>query len=355
MPFIEFGGLKGKYFNRNKYIQLDTDTTEKKLEDLRHEYHNQDVYLSIYSYETEEVNSCGLRAPLYLDFDSEIETEGDYNLLRRQVVQTINYFEDKFCIPHDMQRIYFSGHKGFHLLIPSECFGIDWISDLNEKYKKLAQLVNIDNTCPSLDMKIYDRRRLFRIPNSINGKSRLYKVPITKQQLREYSFKQMQEWAAEPREVEYTEPEPIERTIMLFEKLFTETPEDKVRAKRKTMREKKRQIAKDKDGKPKKYKLSPCIINILETGAAKGQRNDTAVALASSLFQNGRDREEVEAVMKEWNEYNEPPLENDEVYRTINSAYGMYQNGRTYGYTTFHELGYCLGRKCKYYKSCANK
>jgi len=358
MPFIEFGGLKGKFFKRNVYIQLDTNTTDKKVEELKDEYHNQDIYFSIYRYETENVAECGICAPLYLDFDSDIETDNDYARLKRQVVQTINYFEKGFGIPSSMQKIYFSGHKGFHLLIPDECFGIDYCQDLNERYKLIAKMVDADNACPSLDMKIYDRRRLFRIPNSINSKSGLYKVPVTKQQLRQFSYEEMKEWASEPREVETDEPEPIERAIAIFEKCFQETPEDKVRERRKARekeRKAKRSVPVDKDGKPKHYKLSPCIINILEAGAVEGQRNNTAIALASSLFQNGRTREEVDAIMAEWNEINEPPIDDMELYTTINSAQGMFDNGRTYGYTKLHELGYCLGKKCKHYKSCTGK
>lgn len=37
--------------------------------------------------------------------------------------------------------IYFSGNKGFHVLIPPEVFGITNDINLNIKYKKLVKLI----------------------------------------------------------------------------------------------------------------------------------------------------------------------------------------------------------------------
>lgn len=362
MPLIEFGGVKHKHFTRNIYAKTDAHY-EEKLEGFRHECDNTDVYTTIYRYETEdpdEIDRCGLLGPFYLDFDSDIHSEEAFACLRRQVVQSMMFFKEEFDIPFPMQRLYFSGHKGFHLLIPHEVFGISYQKDLNEKYKKLMLLVDKMNCCPDLDKKIYDRRRLFRLPGSINAKGGHYKVPLTFEQLREMSLEEIQAWAEEPHKESCLMPVKVHKAAFLFDGLFKETPRDRVKKRKleQQRKEKARQAAeRQTDGsseneEKKVYELSPCIQEMLETGTVEGRRNMTCVTLASALFQTGREFDDVSEMVQDWNTLNTPPIDDMELFTTIRSAYSMYQNGKGYGHEKIDELGYCIGTKCKKYKLC---
>lgn len=353
MAYIEFGGIKNGYFRRNIYLQIEAPDFYDKLDRLIKEYHNTDIYASIYEYETENVKECDICAPLYLDFDGDIEQEKEYQSLKRQVVQAMNYFRERFEIPYNMQQLYFSGHKGFHIIIQPEVFGItEYQKNLNEKYKKMAQLIRVRCLCPSLDLSIYDRRRLFRIPGSINSKSGLHKVQITREFLQESTYDSMKAWAEKEHDEGYTEPERIETAASMFEELFRIRPQDKVKQRKKA---KAPQAARVKAAAEKGIvrKLSPCVQDILETGVGEGQRNNTAIVLASSLFQSGRDEDTVAEIMEEWNQLNDPPIEEQELATTIRSAYSCWQSDMNYGYTKISELGYCRGRDCKFYSKCS--
>jgi hypothetical protein len=87
---------------------------------------------------------------------------------------------EKICTPAygvfiDDLRIWFSGAKGFHVaLISSEIDALPGGPHTADRIKKYA-LVLAGGLC---DPSPYDPVRLWRIPNSINSKTGLYKIPL---------------------------------------------------------------------------------------------------------------------------------------------------------------------------------
>jgi RecA-family ATPase len=77
-------------------------------------------------------------------------------------------------------RCYFTGKKGFNVEISSKLFGLEPSENLNEVVKSIALKIadGVD-----VDAKIYDKVRLFRIPNSIHEDTGLYKIPLTVDEL----------------------------------------------------------------------------------------------------------------------------------------------------------------------------
>jgi hypothetical protein len=78
-------------------------------------------------------------------------------------------------------RIFFSGSKGFHIEIPAKCFGgFEPSADAHKRIKALAFRIagNIE-----LDPQAYDLTRLWRVPNTRNAKTGLYKIPLTYEEL----------------------------------------------------------------------------------------------------------------------------------------------------------------------------
>ena len=92
-----------------------------------------------------------------------------------------------------------------------------------------------------------------------------------------------------------------------------------------------------------KRELLPCVQYILKNGCSKGQRNNTTVALANSLFQVGKDFDEVLEIITYWNATkNEDPLDQAEIRTTVMSAYNNAKQNRFYGCTIFRDLDVCV-------------
>ena len=338
---IELGGIKNKYFRRNYYIPID-DTFDDEVINFLEETNNTDMYYSIYTYQNEDIENCPLYAPLYFDLDLEIESEADFRKIVRDTLLVVSYLEEEFKIPEDMIQIYFSGSKGFHVIVEPEILGIEPSPDLNIQFKTVAQEVSKITIYNTIDTKIYDRRRLFRFPNSINGKTSLYKVPITMNDLRKMDYEKIQEYASEPKEIELAEPEFVESAQKKLKKILLV---DKLRNSRR------RNKNKSKVGiSSERRELLPCVKAILKSGIGKGARNNTSVALASSMLQSGIPQDEIIDELLVWNEMNDPPLPESEVLTTVRSAYSLVQSGRGYGCTFFKDHGFCVGETCPLFR-----
>lgn len=336
--YIECGGMYSinnqKIFGRKIYI--DTNDYEK-LQSITKRFNNIDVYSTNYVYDDNDQNNSNIIGPLYLDFDTNIKNEESYNQVKNDTMLGISYLHNILCVPKQYIKIYFSGNKGFHLIVSHVIFGIEPCKDLNDKYKRIAKLVNENTINHTVDIRIYDKKRLIRMPHTINGKTGLYKVPITEKTLKEFTYKEMMEFAKEDTFLEYEQPVYIKKAKEAFEK-HTQI--------KKNIRNNSNIKYMNTD-----YELPDCIKNIFQVGAAKGQRNNTLVILASSLLQKGTELEECLELMQQWNiDKNEEPLSEAEVESTVRSAYRNLLDGRRYGCASIMDLGLCIGEKCKWYK-----
>jgi hypothetical protein len=92
-------------------------------------------------------------------------------------------FVDRTC-KRDVLEVYiddfkfwFSGNKGFHAVIENDSTRtMAPATDTPEKVKRIA--LKLAGDLGSFDRSIYDRTRIFRIPNSRHGKSGFYKIPL---------------------------------------------------------------------------------------------------------------------------------------------------------------------------------
>ncbi len=346
MMVSEIGGATKTGFRRNIFIDRNM-MYGQQVKKYREQFNNSDMYICMYSYErpvgieasklryNEHLDSMNAISPMYLDFDMDAEKEGAYDELRFQCERVIHVLVNIWKIPASMIQLYFSGNKGFHVVVPYEVFGLKPCQNINDVLKRAALFFKVQFSADTLDTAIYDRRRLFRLPNSINAKSGLYKVPITPRQLHEFSQEQMMEWAKEPKEVPFTVPRYIPEAAQQFTNIvrIKETHREKPK--------KKLEIPKDKQ------KMLPCVDHILRTSISKGSRNRTMVALASSIMQAGYTQEETQEIIEQWNEQNDPPVNDRELRTTVWSAAREIENGRGWGCNSFREMGFCVGDTCK--------
>ena len=330
------GAHKGCHINRVPlYIQED-EMRDKRVLTFLKAYANTDVYYTIYTYYGEDKDKCPILAPLYLDFDDD-DVEGHYLEERSDVYRAVQLLSKWFKVPVEQVMLYFSGSKGFHVIIPHEVFGWAPSVDLNTKLKCVMTQIQKELGTGRIDGRIYDRKRLFRIPNSINGKSGLYKIPLTLDELMKISsYKELKQIASKPKLAMFPVPVYSKESQEAFEEWIQAHQEQK-HARRHTGT-----IKIPEGGR----QLLPCVEAILRDGVGEGSRNNTAVAVASSILQSGKTLEETEDILYEWNERNDPPLEGHELHAVLMSAYRMFESERFYGCSTFRDLGLCLGGDC---------
>lgn len=133
-----------------------------QISNLKPSLNTCELFETIQSYDK---NANTLYSPIYADLDGK--TAADDCL---DIVETI---ENKFGITPN---IYFSGSKGFHIVIPFKIES-NYPHEVSKQF--FASLGHWD----SLDKQVYTGRRLFRVVGSVHYKTGYYKTRITKDEL----------------------------------------------------------------------------------------------------------------------------------------------------------------------------
>lgn len=297
------------------------------------------IFMSAYRYSSAD-RSGEIYAPyFYLDLDDSTlaaedpeEAENAWVQIRREFLYICSILDVYYGIKREHIYPYFSGKKGLTIVIPSAAFGLEAGESLNEIMRLIAE--DIATCVPyanlkSIDMKVYDRARLLRMPNSIHEDTGLYKVLLTPQEVLKNSLRQVKEIAARPRNAEPAENVPASPKAVGRVKYIVE------RAARKT--------ATGKNG-GLRYE-PPCVKEALASGATAGMRNNTLAALADYYKQRGLPYEETLSLLLEWNTTKcAPPLRQSEVVATVRS---IYRHEYRYGCRTFQHLGWCRMEGCR--------
>lgn len=328
---VEYGGVQNNTFRRNIFGEQNDENIINSFES--------DTYCTIYKYDNENIDSCNFIAPLYLDLDID-NIEEDYNKLIRDLKILIHKLVTEFHVEQNDIQIYFSGSKGFHLIISENIFGFEPGRTLNKDLKKVAVYLKAYTLTKCIDTKIYDYKRLFRINNTINSKTGLYKVRVLYNDLINMSYNELIEYASKPKDIESDD--------YLYNDKASESFTNLIEKLNKRDREKINiQVAKEYI---RKKELLPCVKYILQNGSPNGQRNNSTIALANSLFQVGYNQDEVIEIITTWNETkNEEPLPDREIRATIKSAYNNSKQNIYYGCSSFRELDVCV-KGCPIYK-----
>ena len=108
------------------------------------------------------------------DFVIDIDRE-DVGEAQRAALAIWSYLDN---LAPGQVRVYFSGSKGFHLIVPWQTVGAVPSPTLNHReYRQMATLVaRATGVMP--DLKIYSPSRMLRMPDSWHPKSGLYKVEV---------------------------------------------------------------------------------------------------------------------------------------------------------------------------------
>lgn len=193
--------------------------------------------------------------------------------------------------------VYFSGSKGYHILVPTCQFGFVPTSD-ETILKKMATFIG--SRVRSFDPSIYNKSRVLRLADTINAKTGLYKVAVP--DLETMDVSDVLAYAKEPSAVSY--PPPWEYSTNAHLVSIYEASKQRV-------------IRQIQETEP----LESGLHRILKP-AKEGQRNTSLYCVARDLAKRGIYEADAKTICDWWaKDLCDPPLERHEVSRTVRSAY----------------------------------
>lgn len=281
-----------------------------------------------------------LRGDLYFDLDTSRENLRErWQAVARGARELVRWLSTYLGAPDQGIRLYFSGSRGIHVLVTREVLGDPAHPWLHRAYRRIAEqaqsyLAGI-GCAVKLD-PIYDKRRLFRLPNTVHERSGLYKVRLSPEQL-DLALEGILEWASRPRE----DPEP--------RGLLAASQSGRI-AILHALQAMERRAARHASRISRPFTTRvPCIAELLQAQIREGSRNVACAVLASHFLQQGTSLEEAAERLLAWNvQHCTPPLPDSEVLSVVRS---IYAHGYTYGCTSLQQLDSCRPEACPIYRA----
>jgi hypothetical protein len=142
----------------------------------------------------------GYAGPAYADFlPFDVDREGDLGTAQQGAVKLAEHVQASFRVEPSALRYFFSGAKGFHLLVPAALLDARPADDLPRRFKAMAFAI-AGAADVVIDRAVYDVNRLLRMPNTRNPKSGLFKIELGWGELVGLSIEELRTLAAAPRE-----------------------------------------------------------------------------------------------------------------------------------------------------------
>lgn len=247
-------------------------------------------------------------APLYFDLDYSENPA----VAQEEAIKLVEFFTGELDIQEQDLHIYFSGSKGFHILVDERALGVEPRKDLQRVYKHIAGYLRyrlgevqeqedengrpVEHTEPlkAVDLVVYTVKRMLRLPYSRHQKTGLYKIELTLQQLKELTLDEIKERARTG--------QPIQRE----EKTVRKRPKAGIfYADKLHEYEEAAATVSDKRNKTEyvfvKDKPPVCVEDILNNGWKKdGDRNNATVQLCCYFKAAGYKKEEATSILEDW-------------------------------------------------------
>lgn len=282
-------------------------------------------------------------APLYFDLDYA----EDPSVSQADAIKIIKFLRDELGIEETDVYLYFSGSKGFHLMVSSTALGIEPRHDLHKIFALIARKLSYrlgemvtqeDGTeklepLRSVDPVVYTHTRMIRVNNSLHEKTRLYKIELRPRELQDLTLEQIKDIAKQPRQpviepgIRKAESKKRKKAAEWYEEVVKEYTSSTLSKPRGNERY---EYTFEK-GKP-----PVCVVDILDNGWKQdGQRNSATLQLAAYFKQAGYDKQETQDILKEWVTKHTSATSKYEIqqrvgntFSTIDSVYeGDYQFG----------------------------
>lgn len=284
-----FAFKEGAHWRVNDLLPV--DQIRSMLQTLEWKY---EVFASIQTYDEHGNIKC---CPLYFDLDGEPD----------QVLADAKAFcQTCEFVLNITPRIYFSGSKGFHLIIEKAI-------DHPRCHELVADFAKeIAGSIRSVDKKVYSSRRMFRIPCSPASKRGFYKIELLRRELFDLSFDQIRDLARHQRIIE-TEHDPSKLDDDTYESwlaiAIAQLPTyDKVGRR-------------SDGGSSVDMEMTPCIATMLSTRAGPGDRNQTVYILAKFFRICEIDEASCRAILLQYQHWHDFEKEGGEVTKVVRSVY----------------------------------
>jgi|LSQX01.2.fsa_nt_gb hypothetical protein len=326
----------GKRFNSPRGVLIHED----KLYDWITENQDQPLGISVYAYRDQDVDKMRDESPsiwynqaycpwVPIDIDKGDNTdEATLDILRALI-----YNLDQSNIREESYKIYFSG-SGYHLTLHGDCFNFpEEHKDLPYVVKQTMQALMMSyNLWDLVDDAVYMRTGILRATYSINPKTGLYKIPLSREEVIKLSPEEIKELAKTPR---WDFP-------WLDEYYGQEEFADLVQL--------------DVPPIPAYSKVTEpihrysCVYELLRQGPVKGRRNHTVLNLSSHFMMMGVPSSLTKALMLEWNEINERGTIALDSRVVIEKVESTYKHGYKYGCNNNLRKQFCSTRCAQYSK-----
>lgn len=146
-----------------------------EIDGLRGQHNNTDLMVSLQQYGTRSsIEGEKSWAHLCFDFD---DSNGNIDTCLKDAIAVKDHFTALGLGP-EFLRLFFSGSKGFHLVVFGPAIGAFPTENLHLIYKQYASFLKHFLGLTTIDLAIYTKRRLLRLYDSIHPKTGLYKIEL---------------------------------------------------------------------------------------------------------------------------------------------------------------------------------
>ena len=242
------------------------------------------LYRSVYLYDSEALEYVNKNGTLkdyfgvrYIDkIPIDIDKGDNSDEKTLDILRSVILELEEADITEESFQCYFSG-SGYHLLLSGELFNFKPSNDLPFIVKQtLKKLI------PNLDSSIYMRTGIYRVQNTTNQKTGLYKIPLYRNEVMNLDAIDIISMAKTTRfEFEYHK---LIGNGELEDRIVEEIPDVKVFSK----------ISEPN-------KVVPCVQSMLNKGANKGSRHVTAMRIISYFKRNGLPSHYAKVCLLHWN------------------------------------------------------
>ena len=225
--------------------------------------------------------------PLYFDLDHE-----DVEVSQKDALRIVQFFGGLSLDESDIS-VYFSGKKGFHILVNPYVLGIEPHMELHRIFKYIALYLEKHLGLDSLDIgSIYSSRRMLRLPDSVHQSTGCFKVQLTHAELQQ-PLEEIKNLARSPRGIlaATLDPQRNETAGAWYESL-ADAWYDSEQQKAKPVPS---DIMDAMEDDP------VCVTDLLNNGIKKsGDRNKATMALASYMKDAGYTQADAEHILLDW-------------------------------------------------------
>jgi len=300
----------------------------------------QDTFMSLWDYDGHVVEYVKKNKTLssydgilYMPDEFILDVDGQNPENAKQKAIGLTILLDDLCIPYQP---YFSG-TGFHLGIPGQAFRWKPCPDLHLKVKEELMSKGVYEYA---DSSVSDKTRLIRVVNTLNSKSKLWKIPLSKAEL-SGSIEEIQKLASGKRHN-------YEWITLECEPAF-----DVLKRKTKASDKKFETVTLGRNPDPVWY---PCIQKMLD-GSPQGSRHQLALRIAAHLRWRYPEHV-VRIIMEDWRQrvdVKSHPFSKAEMDKIVTDCYeGHNGNGYNYGCSDVWMDKNCQST-CRLYKAKASQ